>query len=226
MTLTDSVAGPVSGRTSEALQTAGVVVYMGQTFAEPMPRTIGLASEPVSRSRTPPTAYSPVRVSGNVTRVIEPDAIVVPAGDALLGDPPRTEHVNVFAIARDPVSVAGYQAFLADTHHPSPDGWDEQRAHPDRPVSGVSWADAVAYCRWLSVGSGKIYRLPDEREWEKAARRAATLGGLGVVREWTNSWAENGRVLRRGDDLGARAFAANGDLAGIGFRVVRGMTGR
>ena len=157
--------------------------------------------------------------------MVEPDVVVVPAGDALLGDPPRTEHVNVFAIARRPVSVSEYAVFVDETHHAGPVDWDAQRAHGDAPVEGVSWADAVAYCRWLTIGSGRIYRLPDEREWEKAARRDGTLTGVGAVREWTNSWAEGGRVLRRGDDLAGRAFAGE-DLRGIGFRVVRGLTGR
>lgn len=157
--------------------------------------------------------------------MLEPDVVVVPAGDALLGDPPRTEHVNVFAIARQPVSVDDYAAFLGETGHGSPEGWEAQRGRSDAPVEGVSWADAVAYCRWLTTGSGRIYRLPDEREWEKAARRDGMLARLGAVREWTNSWAQGGRVLRSGDDLAARSFA-NDDLQGVGFRVVRGLTGR
>ena len=157
--------------------------------------------------------------------MVEPEAVVVPAGDALLGDPPRTEHVNVFAIAKAPVSVGEYLLFLDATGHPAPRGWDAQRARPADPIRAVSWADAVAYCRWLTLGTGRIYRLPDEREWEKAARLAGTLEHLGAVREWTNSWEEGGRVLRRGDDLAARAFAAD-ESEGIGFRVVRGMTGR
>jgi len=156
--------------------------------------------------------------------VVEPDAVVVAAGDALLGDPPRTEHVNVFAIAREPVSVAEYAAFLGDTRYAPPPAWPSQLARPGEPVRGVTWADAVSYCRWLTVGTGRIYRLPDEREWEKAARQG-TMARLGTVREWTNSWHDGGRVLRRGDDLAARAFASD-DLTGIGFRVVRGMTGR
>jgi sulfatase-modifying factor enzyme 1 len=131
----------------------------------------------------------------------------------------------VFAIARHPVSVAEYGEFLQANGHAAPVSWDTQRASADRPVEGVSWADAVAYCRWLTTESGKIYRLPDEREWEKAARKDGTLADVGAVREWTNSWAPGGRVLRRGDDLAARAFAG-GDLAGVGFRVVRGLTGR
>jgi formylglycine-generating enzyme required for sulfatase activity len=168
--------------------------------------------------------------------MVEPDVVVVPAGDALLGDPPRTEHVNIFAIARRPVSVREYALFLDETRHAPPGGgapdgvgasaeWERKRRATDTSVDGVSWADAVAYCRWLTVGTGRIYRLPDEREWEKAARRPGTLEGLGTLREWTNSWQNGGRVLRTGADPAARVFAGD-DLTQVGFRVVRGMTGR
>ena len=168
--------------------------------------------------------------------MIEPDVVVVPAGDALLGDPPRTEHVNVFAIARRPVTVGEYAMFVDATHHTPPGGgapngvgapaeWERKRLMADTPVDGVSWADAVAYCRWLTVGTTRIYRLPDEREWEKAARREGTLEQLGVLREWTNSWQNGGRVLRTGSDPAARLFVRH-DLVHVGFRIVRGMTGR
>jgi hypothetical protein len=157
--------------------------------------------------------------------LVEPDVVIVPAGDALLGDPPRTEHVNVFAIARRVVSVGEYATFVAETRQAPPADWERQRRAADRAVAGVSWADAVAYCRWLTVGTGRIYRLPDEREWEKAARIDGTLEDLGALREWTNSWQAGGRVLRSGQDPAARLIAS-GDVANVGFRVVRGMTGR
>ncbi len=157
--------------------------------------------------------------------MIEPDVVIVPAGDALLGDPPRTEHVNVFAIARRPVTVGEYAMFVDETHHAPPMGWQRKLRVTDQALDGVSWADAVAYCRWLTVGTTRIYRLPDEREWEKAARKQGTLEQLGVLREWTNSWQNGGRVLRTGADPATRLFAGD-DLARVGFRIVRGMTGR
>src|SRR3989454_10132780 len=181
-----------------------------------------------SRSRSPPCAYSPARVS-KVPTVIEPDVVIVPAGDALLGDPPRTEHVNVFAIARRPVTVGEYAMFVDETHHAPPRGgaadgagaraeWERKQLMADTPVDGVSWADAVGYCRWLTVGTGRIYRLPDEREWEKAARIQGTLEELGALREWTNSWQDGGRVLRSGATPAVRVFV-EGDLARVGFRI-------
>lgn len=115
--------------------------------------------------------------------------------------------------------------FVDETDHAPPSGWEQKRRASDRALDGVSWADAVAYCRWLTVGTGRIYRLPDEREWEKAARMPGTLEGMGALREWTNSWQNGARVLRTGTDPAARVFAGE-DLAPVGFRIVRGMTGR
>jgi formylglycine-generating enzyme required for sulfatase activity len=144
--------------------------------------------------------------------VAEPETVVVNAGDAVLGDPPRTEHVNVYAIARRPVSAAEYRRFRPQ--HPQPDD--------DAPLLGVTWADAVGYCRWLSTSTGRVYRLPDEREWEKAAR-GGLLEEIGRL-EWTNSYGE-GRVLRGHEDVAARRYVTD-DLREVGFRVVRSMTGR
>jgi formylglycine-generating enzyme len=42
------------------------------------------------------------------------------------------------------------------------------------PVDGVSWEDAVKFCRLLSQKEGRIYRLPTEAEWEYGCRAGTT----------------------------------------------------
>lgn len=46
-----------------------------------------------------------------------------------------------------------------------PDEWEEQLGTRNRPLVGVSWWEAEAYCRWLSALLGEEIRLPTEQEW-------------------------------------------------------------
>jgi formylglycine-generating enzyme required for sulfatase activity len=108
--------------------------------------------------------------------------VSLPAADFIMGNdagrqderPAHRVRLAPFRAALRSVSNAEYGIFLAATGREPPRFWpDETFNHPDLPVVGVTWFDAVAYCEWLSRQSGEAFRLPTEAE-----REFATLGGL------------------------------------------------
>jgi len=145
------------------------------------------------------------------------DMVLIPAGPAILGGVghstmpgPMRVDVPTFWVDRFEVTNVQYRAFVAASGH-EPALFDDDPAlnAPDQPVTGVTWADAAAYCRW----AGK--RLPSEVEWEKAAR-----GTDGRIYPWGSSKDLTRAHLSGEAPVSVTAFP--GDVSPYG---VRGMAG-
>jgi ergothioneine biosynthesis protein EgtB len=120
--------------------------------------------------------------------------------------PRHDTYLRPFAIARSPVTVGDWLAFISDGGYRCPelwlsDGWGWVQAgaidaplywrdehifgldgqcdlDPSAAVVHVSYYEADAFARWAG------HRLPTEAEWEATA---SELGGRGHVWEWTAS---------------------------------------
>jgi formylglycine-generating enzyme len=120
-----------------------------------------------------------------------PALVRIPAGWFLMGcdcgqDNEKPVHrvwVDEFLLAACQVTNADYERFLrgAASRSLAPPFWtDRAFSHPEQPVVGVPWHDAIRYCDWLSATTGRNFRLPTEAEWEHAARG----GNEGALFPW------------------------------------------
>ncbi|GMV94886.1 MAG: hypothetical protein AMXMBFR82_46640 [Candidatus Hydrogenedentota bacterium] len=102
----------------------------------------------------------------NVPRTVE-----VPAGPIRANGNDHSEAtVAGFRMGAYPVTNFEYQHFWMTTGHRPPCSGDNFRLRgPWCPVIGVDFADAQAYCQWLSDRTSLRWRLPSEAEWVRAA---------------------------------------------------------
>lgn len=131
------------------------------------------------------------------TEYFEPETSLIPKGPFFMGSlnagdapayegPQHTVNLPAYRIGKYPVTNSQYEEFVREKQIPVAPvtGWDGQRVPPgleNHPVTGVTWYEALAYCRWLSEKTGRSYSLPNEAQWEKACR-----GGNGFLYPWGN----------------------------------------
>ena len=79
--------------------------------------------------------------------------------------------LDAFMIGRFPLTNREFRSFVEEKGEAEPPFWSEEMfCHPDKPVVGISWYNATAYCDWLSRVTERRFRLPTEAEREWAAR--------------------------------------------------------
>lgn len=108
---------------------------------------------------------SPAAPDAELRRPAVPATVVIPAA---------TRGSRPFRLGRTPVTNREYAPFLAAGRAAPPPWWTAPAfSAPEKPVVGVAWAEAMAFCAWLSETAGGRWRLPTETEWELGA-----CGGL------------------------------------------------
>jgi formylglycine-generating enzyme required for sulfatase activity len=117
----------------------------------------------------------------------------VPGGTATIDGAPI--EVAPFFIGRTEVTWDMYDLFMLgrDEKAPGADAVarpsqpygapDYNWGHSGYPVISVTREAAEAFCRWLSIRTGKTYRLPTEAEWVRAAELAAAGADAAASRD-------------------------------------------
>ncbi|RMG08620.1 MAG: hypothetical protein D6731_21455 [Planctomycetota bacterium] len=95
-----------------------------------------------------------------------PGMVLIPSGPFPFGTEGEETFLEPYYIDIYPVTNKEYRRFIEETDYRRPRIWDKRPefAEDDLPVTGVSWMDALQYCKW----AGKS--LPTAAQWEKAAR--------------------------------------------------------
>lgn len=125
----------------------------------------------------------------------------IPGGEFIIGsshardpkssDDEKPQHllsVSEYHIMRNPVTNEQFLGFVQETGQRAPLFWKDGEFPKDQgnhPVVGVSFLDAIAFCRWAREATGLPVRLPSEPEWEKASR-----GTDGRLYPWGDKWEE------------------------------------
>ena len=132
---------------------------------------ISLSSVPCSAKKVQTSTFKP-KINKVFTNSIGMQMIPVADGEFEMGNPdPGIQEWDEVPVHK--VTLSGF--YMSETEITveqfkifRPEFSGSMMEYPY--VVGVSWEDAMAFCRWLSEKEGVPYRLPTESEWEYACR--------------------------------------------------------
>jgi formylglycine-generating enzyme required for sulfatase activity/class 3 adenylate cyclase len=170
----------VAPRTQAPAETPKAAAPPAQAAAPIAPQAIPAPAQaptdvPKATTPSPATAIAPVPPPAAPEMIsLTGGTFSMGSNDDLSEKPIHRVTVKPFAISKFPITNRQWNACVAAkacTYAPT--GKD------DGPVTNVSWNDAQQFIAWLAKVTQKPFRLPNEAEWEYAAR-----GGTGTKFWW------------------------------------------
>jgi len=175
-----------------AVQATQVAVAATATAIAQATQTAGASV----RQANPPRRISADRVALRLAPEVEVEFVRIPAGEFSMGSdnggndekPRHKVMLGEYWMGKTEVTNAQFAAFVKATGYKT-EAEVNNAQKQNHPVVNVSWNDAVAYTRWVSLVTGQNVRLPSEAEWEKAA-----CGTDGRTYPWGNAAPDRNRV--------------------------------
>ena len=145
------------------------------------------------------------------------ELVAIGSGEFLMGDdqdddakPRHPVGLLAFKIGKFQVTNGQYRRFIDATGRKWFSAEADKADRCNHPATGVSWHEALAYCRWLTIEWRKVgkiavtesFVLPSEAEWERAAR-----GIAGHTYPWGEPWR---------DDCANTGESSIGDTSAVG----------
>jgi len=197
------------------------------------------SSQPAGGPDTPQAAAPQAYRESIAVTLVSFEMVPVPGGTVTLDG--KTATVNPFFIGRTEVTWDLYDVFALRLDEPKDRGGADAIARPSQPygapdygwghagfpVISVARAAAAGFCEWLSMKTGKRYRLPTETEWAHAAALATGGKPLTAERRDALSW-HRGNAEARTHPVGTKSADALGlfDLFGNAAEWVTTSDGR
>ena len=146
---------------------------------EPEKRVFEKAPERVAKAELPPPPLPEASVSSPAGFTFKdcddcPQLVVVPKGEFMMGSNkhPHEKPAHRVQIAY-PFAIGQHEVTYAEWDRCVDAGicryWPESHGSPNDAIGNLSWDDANAYLKWMSLKTHQTYRLPSEAEWEYAA---------------------------------------------------------
>jgi len=148
--------------------------------------------------------------------------------------PPHQVRLSDFYMGKYEVTVGEFRKYIeesgelteaekakeATTWRHGVNGQLRPASEENHPVMRVTWNDAVAYSKWLSLKTGRGFRLPTEAEWEYACRGGSQTStpfntGYNLPTSQANydgnyPYNNNQKGIYRGNTVAVNSFAPNG----------------